>query len=388
MAKILFVQESHGESSEVFLYRLSSEINIFDIEVLTGRCVNIDNFPVDKYKLTLWSDSVTILEKFNSFINRKLKLKGPVVSQSKNILSSIEKSNADLVCFQFGFLAAMIGNDIFKIKNHICIIHHGTDINMALENKPYLNRLKVVWKKAKKIIFVSKFLMDVAISLGCPKEKSSVIYLGVPIKNNKIKSTSQCDSKNNFKFVCVGRMVPVKNHINLLRAFSKVVHESHEAPTLILIGDGELRGLIQKEVEHLGIKNNIQLLGSLSNEEVYNIFTLSNCVVLVSKIHIKKGETRQEEGLPISLLEGASCGLPMIGSKTGGIPEIIDEGVNGFLVDPLDVDAIKNAMIYMIENREEACEMGKNAKRSVIEKFDYKKQTMEYEKAFLNIIKE
>ena len=76
------------------------------------------------------------------------------------------------------------------------------------------------------------------------------------------------------------------------------------------------------------------------------------------------------EGLPMSILEAASYGLPIVATRVGGIPEIIDDGVNGFLIDPGDKGALTDRLLRLIENPELRSQMGRAAYQKVKEKFD------------------
>lgn len=384
--KILFVQESLGQLSEVFLYRLLMGMHAFNVKVLAGSYVNRENFPYDADSILFWNENISIYGKIVPFINRKLKTKGAYASVSRQVVSAINKSDADLVCFQFAFLPVQMGSDLDKINKKTCVIHHGTDVNTAVENKEYHKRLMYFWSKIDKIIFVSHFLRDLACSLGCPKEKTVVNYLGVPLLPTITTDNSSPNHKV-FKFICVARMSPVKNHINLIHAFTKVVKQvGAKNVQLTLVGSGELKGFIEKEIATLKLSDHVDMTGGLNNEKTLQLIAESDCSVLVSKVYIVPSNERQEEGLPISLLEGAALGLPLIGSHTGGIPEIIDDGKNGYLVDPLDVDDIANSMLKIMSDRNKSKTMGKAAKHLVEEKFNLTKQNRKFEEIFMDII--
>lgn len=382
--KLLIVQQELGRYSEVFLYRMLNGFTKINIELLTGEHTNKLDFPFNHIKF--WNSSANFFVRLSFFLRyRLLGYQGTKTARLRNIIHEINTNDANMVCFQFGFIPERLGKDITKINKPFCIIHHGTDINQAVEDKTYHQRLKLVWEQADKIIFVSYFLMDVAIKLGCPKHKACINYLGVPDFEQR-KHRPSNDNEGPFKFIMVARMVPVKNHINIIRAFACAIEESNISIQLTLIGYGELEDTIEVQISELGIKQDICLLGKLCNEEVIKEFAKADCTILVSKIHSIKGITNQQEGLPISLLEGARLGLPAIGSYTGGIPEIIVDDYNGYLVDPLDIGSIKNAMLKMIQNPEKTKSMGKNAKDIVQKKFNFNVQMQRFENIFLEIL--
>ena len=384
MKKILFVQKAFGQPSEVFLYRMVTSFPKFDVNVLSGKYVNKENFPFDTTKLHIWQEEkVHFLQKIIPFINAKMKFPGRHSWENENIIQYINKSNADIVCFQMGFLPVEMGTDIKKINKKICLIHHGTDVNRAIENMSYRKRLLRVWQSVDTVIFVSHFLKNVAVKSGCPKNKTLVHYLGVPDISSIYQKTVHDDI---FRFIMVGRMTPVKNHLRVLQAFALLVEKTSKKVELILIGDGELKQEIENTIKNLDIEKYVQLLGALPNQEVLTYMANANTSILVSQAYIIPGVVRQEEGLPISLLEGASLGLPLIGSKTGGIPEIIEDGKNGYLIDPLDKKALLGAMHSLVEDHEKCLKMGKKSQEVVKEKFCFERQMNKLENIFLELI--
>ena len=382
--KILFVHEGFGKLSEVFLHRINISLQNFDVSLMAGEYINHEFFPFDQKKVYIWTyKDVQLYQKIIPYINRKINAKGRQSGLYEVIISQINKSDVDLVCFQFANIAVKMGKDIGKIKKKMCLIHHGTDLNIAVENKEYRLRLKEVWKKVDKIIFVSHFLKDVGVSLGCPESKAIVNYLGVPDISENHKKTINDDI---FRFISVARMVPVKNHINLVRAFSELLKHTSKKVELILIGTGELENEVRNEVFSLGLENQVRLLGGLSNDKVLPHIANADAFVLISKVYMLKAKMRQEEALGLVLLEAAKFSLPLIGSTTGGIPEVVKDGINGYLVNPLDIHEISSAMLKMIEDPIKTQQMGKKAKELVEEQFSMEQQIKKLEKIFLDIL--
>ena len=286
------------------------------------------------------------------------------------IVSKIRRSDADLVCFQFGTLAAELGRDIVRIEKPFCLFHHGSDVNRAREDEDYRRRLVDVWEHAEKIFFVSEFLRRVAIGLGAPATKCEVRYLGVPLPERTTCSSSEERKDSTFRFVSLARMVPVKNHRILVQGFARFLQRSETLSELLLIGSGEEEAAVRNEVQRLGIEKWVRFAGAMESTRAMEELSHSDVIVLVSRIYRIPGTMLQEEALGISLLEGAIRGLPMIGAKTGGIPEIVRDGETGFLVDPNDPESIAEAMLRMAHEPELRKKMGENAQKMTRESFD------------------
>jgi len=379
----LFVHDVLGRFSEAIIFNTEVGIKELDVHILTGTYENRELFPFDENKITFLGQA-GIWQKLKGKINKKLGLSGSHSGIGFKIIDLINKNDADIVCFQFGFLPVNIGSDMSYIKKPVCIMHHGGDVLTASENEAYKKRLQNIWKTVDKMIFVSYFLEGVAAKLGCPKEKQIVNYIGIPFHTGKLsmqKDTGQ------FEFICVGRLSPVKNQFRLVQAFAKVSKIFHNKVKLTLIGSGEDLQKIKSEVLKLGIEKHVHFLGTLDHDKMMTLVESAHCAILVSQVMIEKGISRGEEGLGVSLLDGASFGLPLIGSRTGGISEVIEDGVNGFLVEYWDVEEMANAMIKLASDPKMVRSMGEQSRLLVKEKFDRSRQLKNFEKIFENIAK-
>ena len=129
---------------------------------------------------------------------------------------------------------------------------------------------------------------------------------------------------------------------------------------LILTREGIHIEELRKYAERLGVKERVIFTGNLDNPHV----PLAICDIYT---HISLGE-----GLPMAILEAMSMGKPIIATKVGGIPEAIEDGKNGILVEP-DVNEIDEKIEYLLENKEFAEKLGRNAKKTAEERFSWQK---------------
>ncbi len=127
---------------------------------------------------------------------------------------------------------------------------------------------------------------------------------------------------------------------------------------MILTREGEYSNELKKFVKSEGVQDNVIFTGDVDNPFV----PLVICDIYT---HISLGE-----GLPIALLEAMSMGKPIIATKVGGIPEVIENGKNGILVDT-DVDEITEKIEYLLENKVFRKRLAKNAKKTVEENFTW-----------------
>jgi N-acetyl-alpha-D-glucosaminyl L-malate synthase BshA len=167
----------------------------------------------------------------------------------------------------------------------------------------------------------------------------------------------------------VSNFRPVKRIQDLVYAMSIVAKEA-PGVRLMLVGDGPERHGIERLIDRLDLRGNVLLTGYRS--DVPNLLRCSDIVVLCS----------ETESAPLTLLEGMSCGLPVIATSVGGIPEIVDDGVNGFLVPPKHPEAIAEKILELNANGELRTRLGEAARRTVLERYTADKVVRQYEETY------
>jgi glycosyltransferase involved in cell wall biosynthesis len=134
-------------------------------------------------------------------------------------------------------------------------------------------------------------------------------------------------------FACVGRLSPQKGQLLLIDAFAKLTTEGHDA-RLVFVGDGELRPMIEQRIRESGLHNRIRITGYVSEAEVRRHIIGSRALVLPSFA----------EGLPMVIMESFAVGRPVISTYIAGIPELVRNGENGWLVPAGNTTALAVAL--------------------------------------------
>lgn len=144
-----------------------------------------------------------------------------------------------------------------------------------------------------------------------------------------------------------------------IRAFGSVSSNIDDV-ALVVVGSGEEHATLANLIKEYGLEDHVFLRGFVP--DVRNYLAAADVFLLPSR----------KEGLPLALLEAGSTGLPAVASRTGGIPEIIDEDENGLLVTPGDIDGLAAALTRLLLNTEEANAFGARLKKTIQEKFSEK----------------
>lgn len=174
---------------------------------------------------------------------------------------------------------------------------------------------------------------------------------------------------NTGHILFVGRLVPQKGIDVLLQAFS-IALQKYPNNSLVIVGDGELELYLKRIVRNIGIPHKVSFVKWQSGSTLVRFYQKAKIVVVPSLY----------EPFGIVALEAMACGKPVIASKTGGLMEIIEDGINGFLIKPGDHLQLAKRIAYLLQYPEMRHQIGKNA-RARATMFSWKsigKLTMSY----------
>jgi colanic acid/amylovoran biosynthesis glycosyltransferase len=163
----------------------------------------------------------------------------------------------------------------------------------------------------------------------------------------------QLDETNGVRLVSVGRLVEKKGFEYAIRAVANLL-EFYPDIEYTIVGDGPLKERLQELVQKLHVSDVIHFVGQRKQEEVIDILARSH-VLLAPSVTAEDGD---QEGIPVTLMEAMAVGLPVLSTLHSGIPELVQDGVSGFLVPERDMDALSNRLAYLIEHPEIWPEIG------------------------------
>jgi colanic acid/amylovoran biosynthesis glycosyltransferase len=222
-------------------------------------------------------------------------------------------------------------------------------------------------------ICASAFIRDRLLSMGFPASRLRVHYLGVDCEAIRPRDPAE----ETPSILHVARLVEVKGTRYLLRAFATLAPR-HGGAQLLIVGDGPLRRSLEALAASLGIRERVRFLGALPHEEVLSWMRRAAMLVLPSV----RTATGRVEGLGLVLLEAAATGLPVIGSRVGGIPECVVDGRTGFLVAERDEGALAARLGELLDDPARRRRMGAEGRALVERSFDARRQTEALERLY------
>lgn len=300
-------------------------------------------------------------------------------SSLNKILRTLRTGKYDIVHTHGYFASTSVRTAAFLARVPVILSHvHNTHVTYA----PRHLRMERALSYITDIIYccsnaVREFVIK---SEKIQTKKIRVLYNGTrePVQKEPTKIPHLPVSINSSDkiIINVARLVKQKGHEILIEAASKVI--MIQPNTIFLIaGDGPLKGQLEKQINKLKLDGNVFLLGE--RRDVWSLLNIADIFAL---------PTSGWEGLGLSLVEAMAMGLPLVGSRLGGIPEVIENGLNGILVAPKDSDQLANALIKLLDNEILAKKMGKTGVRLYREKFSLEHMIKTLEEDYLALIKE
>ncbi|MHB8993866.1 MAG: glycosyltransferase family 4 protein [Armatimonadota bacterium] len=175
----------------------------------------------------------------------------------------------------------------------------------------------------------------------------------------------------------VSRLVPRKGHLTVIEALPRI-REAVGNVCYLIVGDGDYRGTLQEAVAQQGLSDHVIFAGRAAAEDLCGYYTLGDLMVMPS-YDIRGIPT---EGFGLTFLEANCCGRPVIGSRSGGIPDAVDHGLSGLLVPPRDPAAVAKAAIRILSEPGLAEQMGEYGQHRAREMFRWEYVARRVDAAF------
>ncbi len=215
-----------------------------------------------------------------------------------------------------------------SVTGPIVTSFYGYDVSRRWSRGGYAE----LFAEGESFLVLSNHMKSALTSLGCPADRVEIHPLGVNPEQFPLKA-KEADSV--FEIISIARLVPKKGIADAIEAVASLAKSRFELRYTI-VGDGPLRGDLERRVGAHGLSSKVRFVGSQSHARVAHMLRESD-VLLAPSVTAPDGDA---EGTPVAILEAQASGIPVVSTLHAGIPEIVEDNVSGFLVPEGDIEGL------------------------------------------------
>lgn len=345
--KILIYSDLFGGNTTTFIYNEVIELSKkYEVKYVCIERKNPKLFPFKN--LTQLSYQVNKITKkirwWWEIYDHKLVFKNKAFSSALNKV--VKEFKPDLIHCHFGYEALRFFDNLDTKYHKIptVVSFRGYDASQFLHRKTYIEKIKkLLSRKNVHCTFVCDFLRQNLLKSKIPVERYMILHSGTKV--DYFKSNHLPKSKTEFIFLQISSFQLYKGHSYTVKAFKKAIPMFSKLkliPKLILAGDGYLLEDIKRLVIDLGIEKYVEFIGWVNHQQAIEL--MNKCNVFVQHSVNENGST---EGIPNALMEAMAMELPVLSTYHAGIPELVENGVNGFLVPEKNIDLFADKMFEL-----------------------------------------
>jgi len=294
-------------------------------------------------------------------------------------LEIADRENYDIIHCQFGTLGplALALQRLHATGGKIVTSFRGFDITKAIKNNPSI--YDELFRDGDFLLAVSKDIRAKLLAIGCPAEKIAILHSGIDCARFRF-SERQIDQKQPVNVISIGRFVEKKGLKYAIEAVANV-HKTGRNLHYSIVGDGELRDALEKKIADTQIQHVVDLIGWQDHDSITRILSRAH-ILIAPSVTADDGD---QEGIPNVLKEAMATGLPVLGTLHSGIPELVEDGVSGYLVPERDVAALTGRLIDLCDHPEKWAEMGTRGREKVEAEFSTDKINDELEQIYMRL---
>ncbi|MEO5754665.1 MAG: glycosyltransferase [Chthoniobacterales bacterium] len=350
------------KSEMLHIYRQVTGLRGVQTFVMTKKMQNSERFPFDDIELIPAPRPNPFRHGWLKFVERQ----PPIVYRGEYQLLAnlLDRRGADLMHIYFGHTGVHL-LPFIQCWDKPCIVSfHGADVMLKAESPDYATKLRKVFHSVPLVLARSRSLEQRLVLLGCPPEKIRINRTGIPLAQFPVQRR-EAPTDGQWRFLQACRLIPKKGLTTCLRAFA-LFHREHPNAELLIAGKGPLQPVLEALAAQLGVLKQVHFTGFLSQKELLDLY--HSCHVFLHPSEMPADEN--QEGIPNSILEAMATGMPVLATRHGGIPEAVESGRCGMLVNERDYEGLAAEMKRITSTPNSFAEMGVLASESVAEHFE------------------
>ena len=263
----------------------------------------------------------------------------------------VRRHRPDVVMVEFGFHAVRV-MELARTGVPLAVHFRGADASAERYVRRLEQRYRRLFQLTSAVIVKNQTMRSRLIALGAQPAQVMISPSGADEQRFQGATPASMPPR----FLAVGRFVSKKGPLDTLEAFALLrgLTDQADACSLVMVGDGPLFPLVQERARQLGLEQFVQFPGVLSPDAVAQEMRRARVFVQ----HSRTAEDGDEEGCPVSVMEAQLCGLPVVATRHGGIPDVVVDQQTGRLVEEGDRRAMAEAMALLVDQPDLAAAWG------------------------------
>ncbi len=257
---------------------------------------------------------------------------------------------------------AVFWRNLGALRGPIITTFHGFDANL-LPNVYGVDMYRELFDEGDLFTVGSEFMRRRVLDLGAPPDRTIKLPLGVDLSRFKFRADREF--RGEFRLLTVARLVEVKGIEYALRA-AALIRAAVPRLRYTIAGDGPLRPMLEAMARSLSIDDIVTFKGAISREEADDVLAEASVFVLPGVV-TAGGE---QEGQSLAIAEAQACGIPVVATNVGGVPESVRHGETGMLVPPRDPQALGSAIVALARDAGTRQRMGREGRALVESRFN------------------
>ncbi len=256
----------------------------------------------------------------------------------------------------------------------------GIDASKYLCMPEWRGRYRRLFDEGECFLALGPRMREALVDAGCPTGKLHIFHVGIVVGDFPFRARALRERES--ATILMGATFREKKGISYALDAMASLRKRGLPFKFVLAGDGPLRAQIERQIRDLDLGRHVELLGYVDPLAFRGLMERSHIVILPS-VTAGDGDT---EGTPLVLVEALAMGIPVVSTLHADIPEIVKDGVNGFLVPERDSGALAERLIHLVEHPESWEAMGRAGREHVAEQFNAAKQFDKLMKIYSSLI--
>jgi N-acetyl-alpha-D-glucosaminyl L-malate synthase BshA len=281
-------------------------------------------------------------------------------------------------------VSGYLAREMMRAERHLPVVTtlHGTDITLVGRDPSFLPITRFGIEQSDKVTAISRYLKEATMEAFCTGCGIEVIYNFIDYEyyrrapDQEVRRMRAPAGEKILLHVSTFR--PVKRIMDCIEVLARVRNRHATDARLVMCGDGPERQEAEALAERLGVRAHIDFVGKQPQSEIREYLSVADLLLLPSLT----------ESFGLTALEAMSCEVPVVATRVGGLPEVVEEGGCGYLFDVGDVDAMAEAAARVLSDDAESERLGRRGREIAVSRFAAEKIIPQYEKLYREVVSE